>query len=230
MLTGCEVLPAALPGCCQEGHCHWSILKSASGIHNYQRSRPVLLLPTAWNILNWCEHIQVWFRTLVVRVCWKRKRLTCEYLSDEQYCSLCLASDWTLGSNVETDNLSVNDNRFWVEIVPFFEQNEQNCWSSCLSLHTLQLWTTYSMWVYNVNVPFRFCSVFIERFDRSTVTVLRTASERLHNVTISWAMEQSDTGETTLTFSIEFARWIVWKRSVLLSFRWTAGVYVFPPF
>ena len=98
----------------------------------------------------------------------------------------------------------------------------------------------------NVKDPFHFRSVFIERFDcsthRSTMPVLRTASERLQNVMISWAMEWSDTGETMLTFvelwnkrsrtcvAIEFARWIVWKRSDLLSIRWTAGAYVFPPF
>ena len=49
-----------------------------------------------------------------------------------------------------------------------------------------------------------FRSIFIERFvrsvHRSTVPVLRTASEWLQNVMISWAMEQSDTGETTLAF------------------------------
>ena len=34
-------------------------------------------------------------------------------------------------------------------------------------LTTQQL--NYSMWQYNVNILFCFCSVFIERFDRSTV-------------------------------------------------------------
>ena len=64
----------------------------------------------------------------------------------------------------------------------------------------------------------------------STVPVLRTASEGLQNVTISLAMERSDTGKTTLALvelwnerswtrvAIEFARWIVWKHGVLLSF------------
>ena len=57
-----------------------------------------------------------------------------------------------------------------------------------------------------------FRSIFIERFVRcthrcthrctqpSTVPVLRTASEGVQNVMISWAMERSDTGEMTLAF------------------------------
>ena len=48
-----------------------------------------------------------------------------------------------------------------------------------------------------------FRSVFV-RFDRSThrstVPVLPTALEQLQNITISWAMERSDTGETTVAF------------------------------
>ena len=61
----------------------------------------------------------------------------------------------------------------------------------------------YRMWFY-INILFRFHSVFIERFSRSTdhfmVPVLCTASKQLQNIMISWAMEWSDVGETMLVF------------------------------
>ena len=128
-------------------------------------------------------------------------------------------------------------------IISFIRVSLPFKWKECFVLSALRQNKTlmlhcYSMWLYNVNVPFRFRSIFIERFDRckqrcthrSTVPILHTASEGLQNIMISWAMEQLDTGETTLAFvelwnersqtrvAIEFDRWIVWKRSVLLSF------------